>query len=150
MMSQRHIILSLVSSITNHETLITGSDIFLLSVYMHSVCNLARLFVQSYNNSCCFVVHPDIDRVITNFFNSLSDSLFNIRICFSTDLSKYHADRIFDCSLACNHRVRIFWKTSIKDGIRNIVTQFIRVTTGNTLRGEEKMSFFGSKMLFLH
>lgn len=150
MMSQRHVVLCLVSSIANHKSLITSSNIFFLSINMNSLSYLAWLLINSNYNCSCFVVHSDINWVITHFFDGLPDYLLNIRFSLSAYLSKNHAHWIFNSCLACNHWIRILGKASIKDRVRDIVTEFIRMSTCDTLWCEEKVTFFWSKMLFLH
>ena len=149
-MCEGHEIFSLVWSVTNHQTLVTCSDVLFLSVHMHSFCDFTRLLIKSHDDSASTVIHADISWFIANFFDGLSGNLFDIGLCFSANLSKNHANGIFDCGLACHHGVWIFRKTGIENWIRDVIAEFIRMTTGNTLRCEEEMSLLGCEMLFLH
>lgn len=90
--SQRHILFSLIGRITNHETLIAGSDLLEFLVNMHRLGNLRRLPIDSNNDSCSLVIHADGDVGVTDLFNSLSGNVFNIYLCRSADLAEYHTE----------------------------------------------------------
>ena len=112
-MSEWHVVLGLIGSIADHESLISSPNVLLLSVDVHSFCDLTRLLVQRHNHSGCFVVHPDFEGIVANFLNGLSDDLLDVGLGFGADLSENHADGVFDSSLACDHGVGILGKTGI-------------------------------------
>ena len=96
------------------------------------------------------MVHADIDWVIAYFLNGLSNNLLDVGLSFGADLPEDHADGVFDSSLASNHGVGVFSEAGVKDWVGDVVAEFIGVSAGDALGGEEEVSFFGSKMLFLH
>ena len=149
-MCEGHIVLSLVCCIADHKSLITCSDVFLLSVYMNSLSYFTWLLVEWDNDRGCFVVHSNIDRIVANFLNGLSNDLLDVGVGFCADLSENHANRIFHGSLACYLRFWIFGEASVKDRIWDIVTEFVGVSTGDTFGGEKEVTFLRGKMLFLH
>lgn len=130
-MRERHAIGCFVSGIANHETLISSSDFLLFSVEVNSVSDLGRLFIESDNDCGSTIIHSDVDGVIADLFDGLTDDGLDVGFCCGADLPEDHADGVFDGSLACNHGVGVFGKAGIEDGIGDIVTQFIGMATGD-------------------
>ena len=105
-------------------------------VFMDTLGNLWRLLIDGHDDGGSFVIHSNIDGVIADLLDGLSSDKFDVGFGSGTDLSEDHADRVLDCGLACHHGVGIFGETGIEDGIGDIVTEFVRMTAGDTFRCE--------------
>jgi len=117
---------------------------------MDTLGNLGWLLVNGNDYSCGFVIHSNLIGIISNFLDGLSGNLFKVDISRGADLSENHADWVFNSTLACNFSVGIFLEAGIKDGVWDIVTEFVGVAWGDVFRGEQEMSWFGSKLLAFH
>jgi hypothetical protein len=91
-MGEGHEVWCLVTRVTDHQTLVSSSDLLVFFVLMDTLSNLRGLFVNSNDYSCGFVIHSDFIGVISNFLNGLSGNLFEVDISTCADLSENHAD----------------------------------------------------------
>ena len=139
-MTQRHQFFCFIGSITNHQTLISSSNIKFVFLQMNWLGNIWTLTIHCYNNNCSFIIHSDFIGIITNLFDGLSGDLLEVNLSLSMNLSEDHTDGVLDCTFTCNFGVRILSETCVENGVRNVVTKFIGMTACNVFWGEEEMS----------
>lgn len=140
-MSKWHKLFSLISCISNHQSLVTSSNFKIFLIEVNRLGNLRALFIYGNNYYSSFVVHPNINMIITNLFNCFSSDLLKINLSLSSDFSEYHAQWIFDSALAGDFRLRILFKACIEDRVRYVIAELVWVASGNILRCKEEVSF---------
>lgn len=113
--AQGHEVLSLIRGVSDHQSLVSGSDFLLRLVEMHSLSDIRRLFVDGDDDGGIFVVHADIVGVIPDLLDGLSRDLLKVYLSVHRNLTENHADRVFDGTLACNFGVGILGQASIED-----------------------------------
>jgi hypothetical protein len=145
-----HVVGCLIAGITNHQTLISGSDLLVLFILMHTLSNLGWLLVNGNDYSCSFIIHSDFICIVSNFLNCFSCNLFEVNISSCANLSKNHANWVFDSTLARNFSVRILFETGIKYRVWDIVTEFVGVACGDVFWCKQEMSWLWSKLLAFH
>lgn len=91
-MRKGHEVGSFITGISNHETLVSSSDLFVLLVLMHTLSNFRGLLVDGDNNGCSFVIHSDFVGVVADLLNGLSGDLFKVDLTSGADLAENHAD----------------------------------------------------------
>ena len=141
-MSKWHKLFSLISCISNHQSLVTSSNFKIFLIEVNRLGNLRALFIYCNNYYSSFVVHSNINMIITNLFDSFSNNLLKINLSLSSNFSEYHTQWIFDSTLASDFRLRIFFKACIEDRVRYVITELVWVASGNILRCKEEVSFF--------
>ena len=149
-MGEGHVVGCLVTGVTDHQTLISGSDLLVFFVLMDTLGDFGWLFVNGNDYCCGFVIHSDFVGIISNFLNGLSGDLFEVDVSTCADLPENHADWVFDGTLACDFSVGVFFEAGVKDGVGDVVTEFVGVSGGDVFRGEQEVSWLGSKLLAFH
>jgi len=139
-MSEGHKLFSLISSISNHETLISSTNIFVFLANMNSFSYFSWLLIEGNHNAGILVVKTFFNIVITNFFDGLSDNLLIRHQRVSrADFTENHHESVLAGRLTSNLGIRIFCQACIKDRVRNVVAKLIRMSNRNRLRWEEEV-----------
>ena len=144
--SIRHILLSLIGSITKLDTLISGTNriklifvhliFFLLQSLVYTHCNISRLLVKCSDNSTGVSIKAIFSTSITNLTNGISyDSLnVNVRLCCNFTHNKNKT-----CSsscLTCYTAHRILRHQGIENRIRNGIADFVRMSFSYRFRSK--------------
>lgn len=89
-MGEWHELWSFISGVSNHETLISGTDILILLLNMDGISDLLRLLVNGDDNCGILIVESLSNIIITDFLDSLSGDLFNLESSLRGDFSENH------------------------------------------------------------
>ncbi len=146
-MGKGHEVGCFITGISNHEALVSSSNLFVFLVLVNTLSNFRRLLVNGNNDGCSFVIHSDLVGVVADFLNGLSGDLLEVDLAICADLAEDHADRVFDSTLTCHFSVGVFFKTGVKDGVRDVVAEFVRVAGSDALGGVEEMTKLRGKLL---
>jgi hypothetical protein len=117
---------------------------------MNALSNIWWLFVNCDNDSGSLVVHSDFVGIVSNFFNSLTGDLLEVYLGFGADLTKDHANWVLNCTFTCNLGVGVLLETGVKDRVRNIVAEFVGVSTGYIFGSKQEMARFRCQLLVVH
>ncbi len=120
--------------------MISSTNIKLIFLKVDWLGNIWTLFINGDYNNGCFIVHTDLNWIITDFLNSLTCYLLEVDFGFSADLTEDHTYTILNWALTSNFWSWILCEAGIKNRVRNIVTKFIWVTASYVLWGKEEMS----------
>lgn len=112
-MSQGHEFFGFISSITNHETLITSTDVFVLLVDVHGGCDFVRLSVQCDHHSAVLVVETLLNAVVADFLDSLADDLLVDQIGGRRDFTEDHHEGVLASGFTSNLGIGIHRETGI-------------------------------------
>ena len=145
----RHEFFSFVSCVTEHHTLVTGTDFieFISATFTSFQCvvnahsNIGGLFVDSYINTASIAVKTVFGTSVPDFTNSFTNNMINIYITVSGNFTHYMN---LTCGYKCftrNMRRRILCNNRIKHGVWNLVSNFIRMTFRYGFRCEKYMFF---------
>lgn len=77
-MSKGHIFSGFVGGVTNHETLISSTEIFNLIIFDYTLVNFGALDIHINNNGSVLKIHPSFNIGIADFFDGSSHNLFII------------------------------------------------------------------------
>ena len=133
-----HILLSLIGSITELKSLVTGTDgiqfvlvhivLFLLKSFVNTHSDICGLFVKSCDNCTGICIKTIISIVISDLTDRITNNLLDINISLGCNLTHNKYKTCCSSSLACNTAHRILLHHSVKDGIRNRVADFVRMS----------------------
>lgn len=94
-MGKWHAFLSLVGGVTDHEALVTSTEVFFVLMSTDAIENFGALNVEVDHDSTVLVIHAFLDIIISDFLDGLTDDLFIADLCFGVDFTKYHAHVVF-------------------------------------------------------
>ena len=133
-----HILLSLIGSITELKTLVTGTDgiqlvlvhiiFFLLKSLVNTHSDICGLFVKSCDHCTGICIKTILCIVISDLADSITNDLLDINVSLCCDLTHNKYKTRSSSSLACNTAHRILLHHSVKDGIGNRVADFVRMS----------------------
>ena len=130
--SERHLLLSFVGGVSEHESLITSADVFVGAVLVDALRDVGRLLLETVLDSACEVVQTFFVRVVSdsleknknydffleNFYlDSITDDFLVVDIGIRVDLAADHNVTCFGESLARDLGARILLEMGIKDGV---------------------------------
>ena len=133
-----HIFRCLIRSITKHHSLISGSDridlffghcmFFCFQRFINTHSNIRRLLIDCCDHTASLCIESEFSSCISDFFDRVTYDLLDINVCIRCDLThnKYHT--CCSCCLACDTAHRILCHQCIQNGIRNLITHFIRMS----------------------
>ena len=135
-----HELFRLITSESEHHTLIscTGHGIivsffsflnFKGFVYTHS--DVRRLLLDTYKNCTSVTVKANFTAIISYTFNNTSNNSLYIYSASGRNLTKYDYKPRLGCCLACYMSMRVFGKYGVKNRIRYLIANFIRMTFCN-------------------
>ena len=136
----RHVAFGFVGCITEHHTLVTGTDgvdlflghgvLFGFKCFVNAQGDICGLFVDGCNDTAGVGIEAVFAAGIADFTNGISHDFLDIYISFCGDLTHDH-DKTGCCAgLTGNTAHWILCYESIKDRIGNLVTHFVRMSFG--------------------
>ena len=140
----RHQFGSLVGRITEHHTLISGTDgIQLLIGHMALTCfqrlvnahgDICGLLVQRYHNRTGIAVESFFGRIVADLGYGLTNDSGNINICLGGDLTHDQYETGIGAGLTCYTAEGILLHQRIQYRIRYGITDFVGMSFGYGLR----------------
>ena len=134
---QRHKSRSLISSITKHNTLVTSTSI-LFFYRINRLSDIRRLFLNSNNNVTGSVIKTFSYIIVSDVLDSFTDYLFVVNSSLGRDFTENHYHTSLGTSLTGNTGFRILLDARIKNCVRYLITDLIRVTFIHRFRGKKK------------
>ena len=135
---KRHQLGSLVASVTKHQALVAGTDVELVALtvlgfkrLINTHCNVGRLLVQRDNNRTAIAVKTVFCAVVTDFANGVAYDSLHVNVSASGNLTHYANKTGGAKGFASYARHRVLTQHFVKDGIRNLITDFIGMSLGN-------------------
>jgi len=122
-----HEILAFVGGIAKHVTLVTSSNIVDFFSDVDGVGNFWRLLFQSHNNLTRVVVTSFVCVIVANLLEGVADNLLVVYGCLGGDFTEHHDHIGLGAGLTCNSGIGILGKTGVKNCVRDLITELIRV-----------------------
>lgn len=147
-MTQGHQFRGFVRSITKHVTLVTGSNLLgaFGEVSMHALSNVRRLLLDVHKHLAIVGIQANIIGHKPDRPAGITNDLLIVDIGLGGDLPKDHDHVSLAAGLAGNLAVGVLLKASIKNGIRDLITELIWVALVDGLGGEKE----GVQLSHLH
>mmetsp|Transcript_66092 Transcript_66092/g.133146 ORF Transcript_66092/g.133146 Transcript_66092/m.133146 type:complete len:399 (-) Transcript_66092:21-1217(-) len=142
LVTQRHHGLRLVSGEAKHDALVARSDVLLFR-RVNTLCDVGALLFNCHNYVDCLVVKPLCWIIITDLLERLANNHLVIHCCRCRDLTKDHNHSSFGAALASHTTGRVILHAGIKNGIGDLITDFVWVAFIHRLASEEKCGPIG-------
>mmetsp|Transcript_7543 Transcript_7543/g.8632 ORF Transcript_7543/g.8632 Transcript_7543/m.8632 type:complete len:239 (+) Transcript_7543:526-1242(+) len=136
-----HQLISLISGITKHDTLITGTNVFNLDG-IYRLGDIGGLLLNGNNYITGLVIESLGWIVVSNVLDGITDDGFIVNLSGGGDFSKDHNHASFATGLACYTRHFISSNACIKNSVRYLIAEFIGVTLVYRFRSEKKGRHF--------
>ena len=140
---QRHQFLCFLARITEHHTLVTSTGFLMFAApafigIVDTHCDIRRLLVHCLQNRAGVAIEAKFCTVIADVYDDIPSNLRNVHFCSGRDFA--HAEHHTSCNngFAGNSCFAILFEDCIQNSIRNLVTDFIRMSFGYGLRGKQK------------
>lgn len=109
LVGERHQFGGFITSITNHEALITSSDIFVLLVDVDGISDFGGLLFDGNKNGAVLVISTLVDMIITDVLDGFSDNLFVAEVSLGGDFTEDHNDVGLDGRFTSNLGIGILF-----------------------------------------
>lgn len=130
-----------ISSISEHKTLVTCSNILCFLVLMDSLRNGWILLLNHNQDRHILGIQTNIVWCVANILADCSNNLFNIDVCSGSYFSKSSYYWSFACCLTSWFSVRILSKTGIQNRVWDLITELVWMSLTHWFRSKEEVSF---------
>lgn len=135
---KRHHLGGLVGSVTEHDTLITSTNL-LEGTVVETLSNVGRLLLNGNQDVTGLVVETLLGRVVTDLLDGVSDDLLVVDLRPGGDLTEDHDHTGLGGGLTGDLGERVLSETSVEDGIRDLITDLVGVALTNGLGSEKEV-----------
>lgn len=118
----------LISGITEHDTLVTGTELLESLVVVETLSDIGRLLLNGDEQVAGLVIETLRRIIVTNVLDGITDNLLVVELGIGGDLAKDHDHTSLGGSLASNLGEGVLSEAGIEDGIRNLISDLVRVT----------------------
>jgi len=135
---KRHGLLSLVRGITEHQTLVTGASLILITTHVDTLGNIGRLLLEG-NEDVAGLVVESLGRVIVaDVLDRVTDDLLVVNDSLGSDFTANQDHASLGHRLAGDFGVGILLQVGVENGIGNLIADLVRVSFSDRLGGEEE------------
>ena len=124
---QRQVLWSLIRSISEHDTLITRTQLLQCLLVVQTLRDIWALLLDSHQHIAGLVIESLVRVVIANVFNRIADDSLVVDLRLGGDLAEDHDHAGLGGSLAGHLRERVIFEAGIEDGVGDLICDFVRV-----------------------
>lgn len=128
----------LVSGITEHDTLVTSTELLESLLVVETLGNVRGLLLNGDEQVAGLVVKTLLGVIVTDVLDGITDDLLVVELGLSGDLTEDHDHTGLGGSLTSNLGEGVLAKAGIEDGVGNLISDLVGVTLTNGLGGEEE------------
>lgn len=136
--SKRHEGLSLIGGVSEHDSLITSTNVLELHV-VDRLSDIGGLLLDGDDNVAGSVIHTLGNIIVSNITESLADNLLVVHGGRGGDLTEDHNHTGLGAGLTSHTRGRVITDAGVKDGIRDLITDLIRVSLIDRFRRKKEV-----------
>lgn len=114
----------LISGITEHDTLVTGTVVLQVTV-VQTLGDIGRLLLDSDQDVTGLVVETLLRVIVTDLLDGVSDNGLEVNSGLGGDFTEDHDHTSLGGGLTGDLGVGVLGQTSVKDGIRDLVTDLV-------------------------
>jgi len=135
---ERHGFLRLVRGITEHESLISGSGLILVTTNVHALGDVGGLLLEGDEDVAGLVVESLGRVVVADVLDRVADDLLVVDDGLGGDLAAHEDHASLGHRFAGDFGVGVLLEVSVEDGIRHLIADLVRVTFSDGFGGEEE------------
>ena len=123
----------LVSGITEHDTLVTSTELLKSLLVVETLGNVRGLLLNSDEQVAGLVVKTLLGVIVTDVLDGITDDLLVVELGLGGDLTEDHDHTGLGGSLTSNLGEGVLAKAGIEDGVGNLISDLVGVTLTNGL-----------------
>lgn len=127
---------SLVGGISEHDTLVTGTELLESLLVVKTLGNIGALLLNGNEDVASLVVEALLGRVVANLLDGVTDDLLVVDLGLGGDLTEDHDHAGLGGSLASDLGERVLLEAGVEDGIGDLVSDLVGVALADGLGGE--------------
>ena len=112
----------LVGGISEHDTLVSSTELLESLLVVETLSNVGRLLLDSNEDVACLVVEALIGAVVANVLDGATDDLLVVEVRLGGDFTKDHDHTGLSGGLASDLGEGVLLEAGIEDGVRDLVT----------------------------
>jgi hypothetical protein len=124
----------LIGGITEHDTLVTGTELLKGGIVVETLSDIWRLLLDGDEDVAGLVVEALGGIIVTNVLDGATDNLLVVELGLGGNLTEDHDHTGLGCGLASNLGERILGQAGIEDSIRDLISDLVWVTLTDGLR----------------
>lgn len=114
----------LVGSITEHDTLVTGTVVLQITV-VQTLGDIGRLLLNGNQDVTCLVVETLLRVIVTDLLDGVSDNGLEVNSGLGGDFTENHDHTGLGSGFTGDLGVGVLGQTGVQDGIRDLVTDLV-------------------------
>jgi hypothetical protein len=126
----------LVSSVSEHDALITSTKLLKRLLVVKTLCDIRALLLDRDQHVAGLVVETLLRAVVSNVLNRLTNDLLVVDLGLGSDLAENHDHAGLGRGLASNLGERVLLEAGIEDCVRDLVGDLVWVTLADGLGRE--------------
>ena len=135
---QRKELGGLVGGISEHDTLVTSTELLESLLVVETLSNVGRLLLNSNEDVACLVVEALLGGVVTDVLDGTTNDLLVVEVGLGGNLTEDHDHTGLGCGLASDLGEGILLEAGIEDGVRDLITG---LQSASVFSGGESRSF---------
>ncbi len=132
----RHQDFGFVAGIAEHQALVTGALVFRLGA-VHALGDVYRLFADDVHHGAGGAVEANVGTVVADVDDDFAHQVFQVDPGRRSDFAGDDGDTGLDQGFAGYAGVFVLGDDGIKDSVRNLVGDLVRMPFGHGLGGEK-------------
>lgn len=124
----------LIGGITEHDTLVTGTELLKSLVVVQALSDIGGLLLDGDKDVAGLVVEALGGVIVTDVLDGTTDDLLVVELGLGGDLAENHDHTSLGCGLASNLGERVLSQAGIEDGIGDLISDLVWVTLTDRLR----------------
>ena len=124
----------LISGITEHDTLVTGTELLKSLVVVKTLCDIGGLLLDGDENVASLVVEALGGVIVTDVLDGATDDLLVVKLGLGGDLTEDHHHTGLGCGLASDLGERVLSQAGIEDGIGDLISDLVWVALTDGFR----------------
>lgn len=136
---QRQLFVGFVGGVTEHDTLVTGTQFFQGLFQMQTLGDVGRLLFDGDQHVTGLVVEPLFGVVVTNVLDGVTDDLLVVQLGLGGDFTEHHDHTGLGGGFTRDLRQRVDGETRVQDGVGHLVTDLVGVAFTDRFRGEQEL-----------
>ena len=126
----------LVGGITEHDTLVTGTELLKSLIVVKTLCNVGALLLNGNEDVAGLVVETLLGGVVANVLDGLADNLLVVDLGLGGDLTEDHDHAGLGSTLASDLGEGVLLEAGIENGVGDLVGDLVGVALADGLGGE--------------
>jgi len=134
----------LVSGITEHDTLVTSTELLKSLIVVKTLSDIGGLGLESVHDVASLVVETLGGVIVANVLDSIANSLLVVDLSLGGDFAKDENHTSLGSGLASDLGERVSPQAGIEDGIGDLVGNLVGMTLTDRLGGEKESALVGT------